>query len=214
MATDYSFFEQTLEQWRTYKPRIRQWRELIELPYYRSRVQVIGKLVPGGDYRFRVRHLMNEPNPIGVAQLNERLNITLPSELDDFYRRWEGGTLFFRQFYQVLSIRDVLQQAELQRTPDDGYTPSIAASSRILRFCHIHDGRYLALRHRARQTWEVMKVPPGYTDAELVVDDDDVPGFVTDPNFPTWLRRMCDTDGWPIGGYEFEPEPPPAERVE
>lgn len=213
MTTDYSFFEQTLDQWRTYKPHIGQWRELIELPYYRSRVQVIGNLIPGGDYRVRVRHLMNELNPIGVAQLNEQFNITLPVELDDFYRRWDGGTLFFRQFYQVLSVQQIINMTRNIRIGQQGFQPR-DTPFHALRFCHMNDEYYLALRLQKSGSWEVMNAPPGPTDAELLSDDEETRGYVTDPDFPTWLRRMCDTDGWPIGGYEFEPEPAPAQRLD
>ena len=211
MATDYSFFERALDEWRTYKPRVRQWRELVQLPYFRSRVQAIG--YPGGDHRFRVRHLMDEPNPIGVAQLNEQFNITLAAEVDDFYRQWDGGTLFFRQIYQVLSVRQIIEITQNIRIGQHGLQPADTPYD-VLRFCHMNDEYYLALRRKPEGGWEVMFAPPGPSDADLLTNDEETRGYVTDPGFPSWLRRMCETDGWPIGGYEFEPEPPPADRLD
>lgn len=144
---DFEYFERTLHERRTYRCH----RELAASQYEWMRTwdktagyQVTGNTEgPHADFTVTGTHRMAAGNPLGVARINERFNITLPADFDAFYRRWDGGVLLFSDNYPLLSVEQMVEVnmefAEIanwdQRTP-----------LRLIRFCSLYNDDYLCLR--------------------------------------------------------------------
>jgi hypothetical protein len=214
--TDFEFFERTLHEQRSYRFRgeqaawhakqLRRWEAI-------DQWTVAGK-PDGADADFTVTgsHVLDSGNPIGVAGLNERFNITLPQDVDDFYRKWDGGLLLFRQYYPILSVQQIIQVTLWHRDiGNEGDYPF-----HLIRFCDLGNSDYLAFRFSEKQEWEVIYKAYEYPDSEVILNWHEHPGAFLDSDFRHWLQRMIDTDGWPLGGQWIrrDNEPPPAERVD
>lgn len=228
MSTDYSFFEQSLTQQRTYSVKTgwhcdrfvldRIARIHINKLDVRAHIEVLSMVEEDDDdearevCRVKGSHVMRVGSSDGVERIQQAFDITLPPAVDDFYRRWNGGFLLFREFYELLSVDEIIKETlswdEMLGRPTDG--PRIA-----IPFCTVLGDCYLALRKTDEGEWEVIIFGPEEAGVLLQDRHEAGPGFTKDPNFPAWLKRMCQTDGWPIseGFSGMLGDDPPAEQV-
>ncbi|MBM4041712.1 MAG: SMI1/KNR4 family protein [Planctomycetes bacterium] len=214
MAADFSFLERSLEQERVYSFTIPGCFERLLHPSVREHIDVLEQ----GPDRMVVRgtHVLFPGCPEGVRAINERFGVDLPPEVDDFYKRWNGGLLLRRELYRLLPVSEVIATAlELRRIVKEPTDPA-RLPWHVLRFCDLGDGWYLALRRTAPRAWQVIWTSFEDTDTDLLFPKDpkeDANG-VLDPSYLAWLRRMEETDGWPWGGRVRAPRDwPPGTRI-
>jgi len=165
------------------------------------------------DTDIRGSHVVWPGNPDGARPIEERLAIDLPEEVHDFYHRWDGAWLFYREQYDILSVAQIIETAiEMREIRDE----PMELPWNVLRFCDMGDGNYLALRRKGPLDWEVIWADASRWDAELVklADPRDDACIRLDASFFAWLRRMDDTDGWPWGESIALPrDTAPSERI-
>ena len=215
MPVDYSFFEASLADQRTYRGQWdRQQLGLFEGAQARGRLELLSR--KRDDLRFRGTHVMRPGHPLGLAQVNEQLGITLPEDIDAFYRRWNGGLLVLKRFYHLLSAADIIRRSremrQIRREPGPPELPW-----HLVRFCDLGNSEYLALRFDpSTSDWNVFWASHEELDAYYIADTAKPPGrrefTIVDPSFRSWLQRMCATDGWPECPDD-NPTPPFFERV-
>jgi len=211
---DLRFFEECLKRSRVYCYTIPGCFERLRIPAFRSRLDVLRD----EPHRMDVRgsHVLFAGCPDGVRAINDRFGVDLPSEVHEFYTRWNGGLLFYRELYRLLSVQEIIDTAarcrSLRGEPQD---PS-ELPWHVLRFCEVWDGDYLALRRQAPLRWEVTWADGEMSDEDMIHPEDpqsDANG-VLDSSFLAWLRRMEETHGWPWGGRVRAPRDwPPGRRV-
>jgi hypothetical protein len=161
----------------------------------------------------RARHLMDRADRKGVAPLEKRFGVQLTDDVADFYRRWNGGVLIFRNIYIVFPVRLIERTAKELRK---AHGLSSALPWRVLRFCSVEEGDHLALRQNG-VGWHVIWASHEYDEAEFLEPEDPAVDArrVLDQSFAAWLQRMDATDGWPLSEQLLLlGEEPPLERVE
>lgn len=229
MTTDYSFFENSLDEQRTYKfltgwhsarfladVRDRTHGHKLDLRPHIKILKIEKEVDEDNGYPEELvtvlgSHVMLEGEPTGLNAVESEFGIQLPEELHHFYRRWNGGFLLFREFYELFSIEEIIGFA---KTLDGGPNRPPNTPWYFLRFCKVLDSCELALRRRFDGDWEVVFVEPFDTgNFEKYLDCEQNPAI--DGCFSTWLKRMCATDGWPIGEgiMGMIEDEPPSERL-
>lgn len=212
MATDYSFFEAALRKSRRYRIRLMGYYEVVQAEPLRHQVKFLKETKKRLD--IEVRHVMG-PQNTDAADIGHALKVKLPPDFTQFYKRWNGGYLLFREPYRLMPAKEILDFAlELRRLREE----PLDLPFHVVRFCDMGDGFYLALRRKPgrRNRWEVIWGGADYLDAELATAGKDIVA-VLDPSFCAWLKRMIRTDGWPIsreGNHAFDYHIPAAERID
>ncbi len=130
-----------------------------------------------------------DATPGAIEALEQQYDIKLPDDFREFYQRWNGGMIRMLYPYRLLNL------SELRQTIDR-FTDEVT-SPRIVRFCDLDDGNYFALRHLV-SAWDVVYAEAGIDDKDLCEARAGNDGWGTDESFEAWLRRIVDTDGWPI----------------
>jgi len=163
-----------------------------------------------GNDRVVVRgsHMMNPGNPVGLAQVNERFNITLPGDLDQFYRLYNGGYILFRELYRLMPVEQIIEWTLDFRTGEDAKTPF-----HVIRFCDLGDSQCIALRRTPSGEWVVMYAEPGFSTDALLHDEELIRDYTWDNSFTAWLKRMCATDGWPSAMRVYPNDKEPLQRI-
>jgi len=214
MAADFSFLERSLGQERLYRFTIPGCFERLKHPAFSRGVDILAE-----DAHFmlvRGTHVLFPGCPEGVRAINERFGVDLPPEVDDFYKRWNGGLLLRRELYRVLPVQEIIATATEFRSGRREPTGPAKLPWHMLRFCEVWDGDYLALRRRGPRRWEVIWASVEESDEEMIHPQDpevDANG-VLDTSFLAWLRRVEETDGWPWGGRITAPRDwPPGTRI-
>jgi hypothetical protein len=209
---DYELFDHTLRERRRYRFVNEQGSYAMKRLRGRGVLEDVEVEMPqDGCVEVSGTHVMNPGSPIGVAAINERFNISLPEDVDRFYRKWDGGVLLFREIYPLMSVQEIVQTTAwyLDANPTD-------LPVALVRFCDLGNSDYLALRLNTRQAWEVIFKANEYPDEDIIINWHEHPGAFLDASFSAWLKRMIETDGWPMGGKWIYPDeaPPPGERIE
>lgn len=128
------------------------------------------------------------PAPPGrVGQVEQQLGVTFPPDLRAFYENWDGGVMMMLYEYRLLSLDELIEERDRFSEPD---TPP-----KIIRFCDLDDGNYMAVR-LGHHGGDVVYADAGTDDDELFDPQRDE--YRTDDSFEAWLKRIIDTDGWPI----------------
>lgn len=135
------------------------------------------------------------PAGVALSDLEQRFNIRLPADLNEFYRLHNEALILTRNPVlimnpaQMIYVSDDLREA--QEVPKD-------LPRHIIRFGWLGTDDYFLLRYCAEAgDWEVMISSYSYaTDTEL--QDRSAFGTPCDKSFADWLRRMIDTDGAPL----------------
>ena len=108
VSDSFGFFERSLAEQRTYKAGWDKVQgDVVKAPGWAEHFEVLDQRTK--TFTVRGRHVMRPGHPLGLAQVNERFDITLPSDIDAFYRRWNGGLLLFQRFYQILSVQEIIE---------------------------------------------------------------------------------------------------------
>lgn len=192
--TDYEFFEQSLVEQRTYRLHADSSIKMARHPAMDDFVKILSD--DEEDFQIRGSHALDAGSPIGLAYVNERLNVTLPRDIDDFYRRWSCGVLVFREFYYIYSPQEMVEET-LRWRALHGHERPLEPTVRVVRFCRFYDGCEFVLRQNDQGIWEVFATKPGSLEQEILSDVDGWFGGVSDASFRDWLKRLCETDGCP-----------------
>ncbi|MBM4041715.1 MAG: SMI1/KNR4 family protein [Planctomycetes bacterium] len=214
MGTDFSFFERSIREKRTYRFTCPWHRDRLMEPDVRDHLQVLRR----GRHYMEVRgsHVLRPGCPEGVRAVEERFGVKLPGEVHDFYKRWNGGFLLHRELYPILSVQEIILTAVDFRTVRGEPTDPSKLPWHLFRFCDMSNSNYLALRRKAGRGWEVVWASVEVYDSDLIIPEYAAQHrrCVMDPSFLVWLRRMEDTDGWPWGESIMLPhDKPPSERI-
>jgi len=214
MPVDFSFFERSIRETRTYR-FTRGWhRDRLMQPDVREHLRVLGR----GRYYTEVSgsHVLRLGCPEGVRAVEERFGVELPREVHDFYGRWNGGVLLYRELYSILPVAGIIHTAlQFRRVRREPTSPK-ELPWHMLRFCDLGEGNCLALRRKGRSDWEVIWADIEVSDTDLILPERaaEHARAVLDPSFLAWLKRMNDTDGWPWGESIMLPDDrPPSKRI-
>jgi len=213
MRTDFSFFERSIRETRTYRFTCPWHRDRLMAADVRDHLQVLRR---GRHYAdFQGSHVVRAGCPEGVHAIEERFGVRLPREVHDFYKRWNGGLLLYREIYPVLSVQEIIETAIDFRTVRGEPTDPSKLPWHLLRFCDMSNSNYLALRSQNGRDWGVDWADVEVTDSDLILPERAVNyKGVMDPSFLVWLKRMNDTDGWPWGESIMLPDDkPPSKRI-
>ena len=212
--TNFRFFEESLTDLRAYRVMDRWYWQCVTKPEIRPHLAVQRERESDNIFgEVRGSHVMGDANRIGLAQVAEQFNVILPPDVDDFYRRWDGGLLLFQQPYLLLSANEIIKTAVEFRELRQGQEPA-NLPWHLLRFCNVGNGNYLAFRQRRQRTnWEVIFASVEELDVDLLYDREDLNEVVLDSDFSSWLHRMCKSDGWPIDKEGDSFWELPAERI-
>ncbi len=211
MATDFGFFERSLNEKRIYRVTRDLERDMIRKLGTAGAVQILDDTEE--HTLVRATNLMDPGSPDGVKPIEDRFGVKLAQEVDAFYRRWNGGVLIYRSVYLILDVQAIIETAidfrQCQGVPMD-------LPWHVLRFCDMGSSDHIALRRNTDADWEVIWADVENCETELLYPEDpqaDARGIL-DASFLAWLRRMDETDGWPWGEHIMLPhDKPPCERV-
>jgi hypothetical protein len=196
VASDFGFFQRSLNEKRVYRVTRDYERDILKELGAAGAVDI---LEDAEEHTLvAVTNLMDPGAPNGVEPVEEKFGLSLPREMDAFYRRWNGGLLLYRSLYTLLNVRSIIQTAiEFRR--DYGVPRDLPWH--VLRFCEIGDSDCFALRRRPDGGWEVILAVHEYDDTEFLEPEDpkvDARRVLSD-SFHGWLQLMDETDGWPWG---------------
>jgi len=210
---DFAFFEKSKAEVRTYSTN---WNAPYKLLRSLGKHRLLSVLEDGTDERGNVRmvvrgsHMMELGNPLGLAKVNERFDITLPEDIDWFYRMYDGGCLLFQELYRLMPAEEIVEATLAYRrvTHEDPTVPN-----HIVRFCDLGEANHIALRRTPSGEWVVMYADSGYTTDQLLHDKGLIGEYTWDDSFASWLKRMCATDGWPSAMQVYASDEAPLQRI-
>ena len=190
-ANMYGFFLRSCRERRVYHVLMAFYHQQLRSPPWRGRVEVVGQDDMGRDI-ISGTHIMNPGNPRGIREVNQRFGVDLPGDVDAFYRQWDGGLVLLRQGYPVLSAEQVIETSlNMRRWRGE----SLGTPWNVLRFCDLGDGDYLVFRRCGEGKWDIALALVDALDADIVGNN----RLTVAPSFHAWLRRMIETDGYPLG---------------
>jgi hypothetical protein len=197
---DFSFFDASVAESREYRATAGDQIGLVRwfVNHGSDEVVILDEDDRGDGYAdVRVRHQLDDGSPIGLARVNEVLGVDLPEDIDAFYRRFNGGVLFFREFFRLYSVDQIIERTLSLRENADG-SDGPPRGVRVVRFCGFGcSGCEFVLRFNDAGAWEVFCTEPTRWEVD-VCDPKADSGTVTDASFRAWLKRLCETDGVPI----------------
>ena len=208
MTTDFSFFESSLKTKRTYRTPYTANVEMLMDHDEQGVIEMVSESVE--EMVFRATHLLKPGFADGIRSVERKFEVTLPQDMHDFYRRWGSGYLVFLREYRLMPPSEIIEEVISFRTirKERADMPK-----RMFRFCELEDSNFFAVRQNwSNGDWEVIYADIGDTDQELQGEYGD--SCVTDASFTAWLKRMVDTDGWPICPGDSGSETPIFERVD
>jgi hypothetical protein len=204
--TDFTFFEAALEEEREYQTTSAGYISLVR----HFAAKGVAEVVSDDEtvMRFRVGHVLTSDGDAGLDSVEKRLGVSLPDDIRAFYARWGACRLMLRLPYRLLSPEEIVEETLHWRGKHRPGEPV-----RVVRFCRFsgHVGwQQFVLRLDEARGWEVFCANPGYSEADILhgsFADGGESGGVTDRSFAAWLRRLCETDGWPYApGSDDRPE--------
>jgi hypothetical protein len=211
VASDFTFFEQSLRQPRVYRVWRGREREIVRLLAEMDGLDILEETEE--ETLIRTVNLTDPGTPGGVKPIEERFGIHLPRELHEFYRRWNGGVLVYGTIHFLLGVEGIIETTSGIR---EAQQVSQELPWHILRFCDLGDGNYIGLRRKSDEQWEAIWASCEHTDPELLHPSDPVEerSGTFEPSFLQWLRRVHETDGWPWGEHiAMSDDRPPLLRV-
>ncbi len=206
--TDYEFFEVSRREQRCYHTDWDRPMEAFRTLEGLHRIEIMQDAQD--EMTIRGSHIMEAGCAVGLAQVNERLGVALPADIDQFYRQYNGGMLLCREIYRLMPAAEII---EVNLTLRARTVERQDIPFGIVRFCDIRDGCYIALRRIEGEDWSIIYAEDGYTIQELMYDPGLVKEYSWDSSFAAWLERMCKTDGWPSALQVYGHDHPPMERL-
>ena len=103
----------------------------------------------------------------------------------EFHKNWDGGVVPCLHFYRLFSAEEIKGDTERRYLN--------VAQPPIVRFCDADNGDHFAFMLHDGKYEKVVFADREIPDDELADDE-----YVTDDSFVNWLKRIFDTDGWPI----------------
>ncbi len=185
--TDYSRFEASIGERRSYHD---EWGSLptqIEragLP--RTRFLIIDR---GTDADVAGFNVMNPGHPNPDESLRPYFGEIVPNDFADFYKRWNGGYLFYGVPHNLLSIEKIIMENKDFRK---SRKQALEGPWEIIRFADIGHNDFVGYRKKGDK-WVVSLLRNEYPDEWLLAGDFEAP--ILAPSFSEWIGRLIETDG-------------------
>lgn len=193
MIPNFSRFESSMRETRTYHD---EWGALPEkiqgagIPI--SRFQIVDKIT---ECDVSGSHVMNPGVPDSITPFIKCFYCNPPEDFAKFYRRWNGGFIFFGIIYQLLPIDKIIDKNSDFRK-SRGHGPK--DEWKIIRFADIGHNDFIGFRKKNGQ-WVVSLILNEYHDDELHAGAFEAP--VLAQSFTGWIDRLIDLDGAMPGNF-------------
>jgi hypothetical protein len=187
---DFNFLKQTLNEKRKYRLHRYPYYEVIEDELVSDAVTILDNS-NDNSIDVEISNVLFDNNEPMTSE-EEKFFAELPEDFCSFYKLYNGGFLFYKNFYRLLSRSEILEVEAffMERDKEEG-------ECKVIRFCDMQDGIYIALRKKINGEWGVVWADPGDSNYELCSGDNDK-YCLMDKSFSEWLKRMIITDGWPM----------------
>lgn len=141
-----------------------------------------------------VSHVAAPPEE-GIRSIEERFNIRLPADFNEFYRVHNEALIMTRNPVLIMNPEQIIAVSNELR---EAHEVRKDLPRHIIRFGWLGTDSHFLLRYcKEANDWEVMISSYSHaTDAEL--QDRTAWGTPCDKSFTAWLRRMIETDGAPL----------------
>ena len=138
---------------------------------------------------------VSAPPGTGVKEIEQRFNIRLPADFNEFYQIHHEALILTRNPVLIMSPAQIIHVSDDLR---DAHEVPKDLPRHVIRFGWLGTDTYFLLRfEEATGQWGVMISSYSHaTDTEL--QDRTAWGTPCDKSFTEWLRRMIETDGAPL----------------
>ncbi len=197
MSTDFSSFEASIRERRTYRDVSGLAQEIAD---DKGLAQHFTVKSTGPESAVTGTHVLNTGHPNPEKPFCALFGFEPPSDFTDFYRRWDGGFLFFGVPHKLLPIAKIIEENRDFRKLR-GHPPK--SQWKIIRFADIGHNDFIGFRQK-EDRWVVSLILNEYHDDDLLAGEFEAP--VLAQSFAGWIDRLIKKDGALPDGI---PEPMP-----
>lgn len=193
MATNYSRFEKSLSEVRTYHD---EWgglpEEIREAGIPTAKFKIVDKITTAD---VSGSHVMNPGLVDPISPFKTFFRCNPPDDFPAFYSQWNGGFLFLGLIYRLLPMEKIItENAEFRKMRGH----DARAEWKIIRFADIGHNDFIGFRKKDGR-WVVSLILNEYHDDELHAGAFEAP--VLAQSFSGWIDRLIDLDGAMPGNF-------------
>jgi len=186
MATDFTRFEASIRERRTYHDH---WGLALELQGDRRLAPEFHVTDKNAEWFVTGTHVMNPGSPDPASPFRKQFGFDPPADFVDFFRRWDGGYLFFGVPCTLLPVEKIIEHnvefRRLRKYP-------MNAPWSLIRFSDIGHNDFIGYRLKDGH-WMVCQLLNEYDDKDLHAGDFEAP--VLAQSFSSWIDRLISTEG-------------------